>query len=386
MNLSSIAHAGRSLLRATFVRTARPTYAAPTLFRRVHTEGPSVEEVMQAFKRVSLTKAQPEDPKFESQNAGWQQVLTERRAAIDVGSGTTKITVADIDLANNAIVKIYHQYFMEVGLRKDLAAAVNEHLSQMIEQELIQTLQSMQETVGTACPVKWVGVGTSVFRRAKNTNELLDRVRKATQIDIRVIQQKEEAEIGFTSAVAVSGMKQEEVIAWDSGDGSFQISSLIDGKLEMYGAEFAYVGALEALFTHRKQAFSPQLSPNPVNRDEALALVDIICSKLPPLSHWLADHKKQIVTFGDNMSLFSCGRIATGSSCFTQEQVWKGIEQVCSKSDEELGQFPNRRKAVVGLILLYAMMKHCGMQQVHYFPANGNCEGMLITSHLWKQV
>lgn len=307
------------------------------------------------------------------------------RAALDVGSAETKLTVADVDTETNKIVHTWHKSYKNVELRKDLAASSDSCLSERIEKKLIDTLKEMKEATGQFATQEWVAVGTSVFRKAKNGQEFLDRIKIETGISIRLISQMEEGEIGFLSAVAASRLNQEDVIVWDSGSGSFQISSLIDDRIEVYGAEFAFVPALEALFKNRGQPFSPDQSPNPVTVSETFDLVHSIRDNLPPIPSWLDEKNKQVISLGGKTSIFSLAEIAIGQSSYTKKQVWEAIIELCGKTDEQLSNFPEPKKTVIELILLYSVMDHCDLKSnVSYFPTNGCCEGILITPRYWK--
>lgn len=311
-----------------------------------------------------------------------EQVIV--RGSLDVGSGETKMTVASVNTETNQIEKILYQKYLVVELRKDLGSSTDGCLSEKIEKKLINTIRAMQEDVKPFGPQEWVGVGTSVFRTAKNSQEFLNRVEAATGISIRIIPQIEEGEIGFASAAGASREAPEEIVAWDSGSGSFQICSLINGKLEMYGDEFAFVPALEALFKNRNQPFSSDISPNPVSRTEALKLIETIRTKLPPLPSWIVENNKKVVSIGgEKICIFSIGTIATGQSTLTKEQVMQAILQHCDKNDDELSRFAHPKKVVVSLVLLYTVMDHCGFEKVLYFPTNGGCEGILITPRFW---
>lgn len=330
----------------------------------------------QLFNLESVEQQRP----LSKQEVVIQQVVT--RASLDIGSGETKVTIGDVNPVDNKITKIWHQSFKAVELRKDLGASKDGSLSQDIEKELIKTLKEMQWEVNTYCPSEWVGVATSVFRTAKNGKEFLGRVEEATGVKIHIIPQTEEGAIGFASAVAASGENPENILAWDSGSGSFQISSLIDGKVEIYGAEFAMVPAMESLYAIRQQIFSKDTSPNPVSKDEALELIEIIRKKLPELPSWLVKNQKKVITIG-GISIFSFGMQATGSSSIIKNEVLEAILQNCGKSDEQLSHFPNYKEAVAALVLLYTVMDHCGFDQVSYCRTNGSCEGLLISPKYW---
>lgn len=310
-----------------------------------------------------------------------QQLTT--RAAFDVGSGDLKITVCDVDPQTNKIVKIWLQKFTPVTLRKDLAQNPDGCLSQKVEDELIKSIKELQQEASQFHPQKWVGVATSVFRTAKNGQEFLDRVNAATGADIQIIPQVEEGKIGFASAVAASDLSPENVISWDSGFGSFQLSAMIDGKLEMYGAEFAFISTMEALFAARNQPYSPDISLNPINYVEALELIETIRSKLPPITPWLASNNKKVIAIG-GMSIFTYGEKVLGRTSFTKDELLVAIHEHSGKSDEHLSQFGNPKHVITALVLMYAIMEHCGFEEMTHCLTNGSCEGLAISPHYWN--
>lgn len=326
---------------------------------------------------VSSSYAQSEEQYFV------QQVLT--RAVLEIGSGETKIMVADVDVITNKIVTIWHQGFKKISLKKDVASSSDNCLSSGIEQEVISTILSMKEKVKQFRPVEWVAVGTSVFRTAKNGQEFLERVKQATNIEVRLLPQIEEAEIGFATAVEASGKSVKNTISWDSGSGSFQIASMENGKLEMYGAEFAFVPTLEALFAIRNQPFNVN-SPNPTSLEEALKLIKAVRANLPSAPLWLANNNKNVFGIGgDAGDLFHIGSVAAGRTTYTKEELFEAILQACDKSDEQLrGKFVKPEKVIIALVLMYTIMDHCGIKEVTYCPTIGSCKGMLLTPRLWK--
>lgn len=308
-----------------------------------------------------------------------------RRAAVDIGSGTTKLTIGDINTDTNQIVNILYQSIEPIELRRDLAANTDGYLSKNIEEQLISTFKEMKAKTRQYTPQQWFGIGSSVFRTAKNGQQLLSRLKTDVDVTIRLVSHVEEGEIGFNSAVAASKMNPEQVISWDSGTGSFQIATLIEGNIEVYGSEFGGVPALEALFVNRKQPFNQHLSPNPVTLIEASKLVKTIIAKLPAIPQWLkTKENKKIVGIGGIRSIFSLAEIAIGKSSYTKDQVWEAISKLCGSTDEQLAQFPEPKDAIVELILLYSVMTHCDIDTLSYFPTNGSCEGLLIMPRFWK--
>ncbi len=316
------------------------------------------------------------------------------RAAMDVGSAETKLTVADVDTETQKIVHIWYQTVKFVILRKDLAASQDGNLSSAIEERLLNALAELKVEAAQFNPKQWVGVGTSVFRKANNGQAILDRIKNEMNITITLVSQKEEAEIGFNSAVASTGLNPEEILSWDSGSGSFQIAGFNNGSyymlgeevfFEVYGKEFAYVAALEELFKLRGQPFS-LLTPNPISIGEAFELyMTIRNEKLPPTPNWLQNKRKQVIGIGGITCPFSIGQIATGQYTYNSEQLWGALKTLCGKTDEEFAEFPDPSGVVMSLILLLSVLDHCGFEEITYSPTNGSCEGLLITPQYWQQ-
>src|ERR1700722_7110643 len=124
-----------------------------------------------------------------------------RRAAVDIGSAETKLTVADVDTETNKILVIYYKGCTLVELRRDLAISNDGTLSRQEEEELTNFLNDFIKSTSYLSPQQWFGIGTSVFRKAKNGQEFLNRITATTGIPLYLASQAEEGEIGFNSAV-----------------------------------------------------------------------------------------------------------------------------------------------------------------------------------------
>lgn len=304
------------------------------------------------------------------------------RAALDIGSGTSKITVAKVDTDKDQITDFLYSNDADVKLKKDLTLSSSEYLSEKIQEDLLAVLQKFKQDVEDFNPEEWIGVGTSVFRTAKNGSALIDRIKNETEITILLVPQVEEASIGFYSAVAMSKISPEQLISWDCGSGSFQITSSVNGEQAMYNDEFGYIPALQALYEIRKKPFAPE-SPNPVSKEEIIQLIEKIDELLPLAPDWVSDKTKTVVGIGGETSLFSFAEKATGQTTFSKEQVLDAIYSLCGKTDAELGDFKNPDEVIVSLALLYSTMKHAHIDLVTNTLTNGVCEGLLVRPHYW---
>jgi len=152
----------------------------------------------------------------------------------------------------------------------------------------------------------------------------------------------------------------------------------------VYGAEFGEVPALQTLFKILNKPFLKNFSPNPLYAQDAFELIKAIQSQLPSIPDWMKKNDKQVIGFGGKNCVFNFGVIATGKTTYSKEEVFTAILNECGKTDEQLTQYPVR-EAIVGLILVYSIMDHCGFETVTYAKTNGSCEGMLVSPHFWER-
>lgn len=304
----------------------------------------------------------------------------ETRAALDIGSGQTKITIADVNTVSNKIVCIHQQSVKFVFLRKDLAMSPEGILSKTIQSHLIETLNEMQQASAIYNPVKWIATGTSVFRQAQNSQEFIEETEKATGIKIQVISQAEEAEIGFHSALGVSQEERDNIISLDVGSGSFQTTCLIDGKLHMYGSEIGSQAVFDALFEIRKQAFSIEHNIHPLSYGEVMGIIEKVKTRLQSPPEWIVNNKRKIIAIG-NGNIFPTSWMEK-NLILTPEKLLHSVLSVIGRDKTDIREFNDPGSAII-LLIYYALMECCGIEKIHYHVTNGGCEGLLTHERYW---
>jgi exopolyphosphatase/guanosine-5'-triphosphate,3'-diphosphate pyrophosphatase len=165
------------------------------------------------------------------------------RAAFDVGSGTTKLTVARVEVqngpTNNAsllapsgkIVEILGEGHIDVLFGHDFKqSAERKILSDKIFQQGLEAIRNLkakaEKLAGSQVgELQFAGIATAVFREASNGSQFIETVKRELGIPFSVISQDEEAQIGFvTACAAVPDIAVSNVLSWDSGGASFQIA------------------------------------------------------------------------------------------------------------------------------------------------------------------
>ena len=232
-------------------------------------------------------------------------------ASIDVGSGMTKFVIAILRRSahNNRSIQVIEQIEKPIPYGVDLKSSNDGFLSQEIQLQGLKLFHDIRRSLNTwkneNCSkyygIDVVGVGTEVFRKAKNGQDFLKLVESETDIKIDLISQEREAIIGFRTGEAAlmtidSDVFQEhfdfdygkELVVYDSGGGSTQITWIgrnrktIEGsseeeRLEKVLKPYGLAQVLQELLMlqNKKQ----KDTPNPVTFETAMDLTDSLISQ-----------------------------------------------------------------------------------------------------------
>jgi exopolyphosphatase/guanosine-5'-triphosphate,3'-diphosphate pyrophosphatase len=312
------------------------------------------------------------------------------RAAVDVGSGGLKVTVAKIDPLSQKIHKIVYSKEHSVPLKRDMQVGGNSEFSQEIQQTALNTLANLQTELEPHKPQEWTGIATAASRQAKNGQKMYDKIEQELGMRISIISQQEEGRLGFLTAAAVSEVPQDLLVSFDSGSGSFQLTTQINGELEVIEGQLGHIPSLEVLMNLRGQTLDFSTLPEPVTLEEASLLVQEMRGRLPELSpafiQKLKDPNTVVVGIGNENFIFAMGSTAVGKKTYTKAELWSAIEKHAGKPASEMQNFSKPHESVLGMVLLYTIMDGLGIDQLTYSYANGSCEGLLIDANYWAPV
>lgn len=240
-----------------------------------------------------------------------------RRAAFDIGSGMSKMQVSDIDLSAGRVVATLFAEEREVLFAADWkASGARAQLSDEIQLRGLEVLEALRKIADELGATQMRGVATEVFRKAKNGGLYLERVAEELGIRASVIEQTEEARLGWLTAVAAlpSEADASSVVAWDSGGGSFQISARLGAQeVVCYNGAWGSTVATEALMTRIQgiEYSGGESSPNPVSADQAQQLIEVIRATMEPPPSWLAEALRS-----DTSRLVGIGASGKHVDCF----------------------------------------------------------------------
>lgn len=313
-----------------------------------------------------------------------------RRAALDIGSALTKLQVADVDMKTNRIVNVVMTKLVNLGFSQDLAETGADAFSEGIQLQAIKILAELKKEADQHNPVSYQGVATAAFRKAKNNQQLTQRIEKEVGIRIRTIDQQEEGVLGFLTAIALTDADPENTITWDTGGGSFQLTGRCDGDYTVLLGDLG-MASLHHTITHviQKRESQAAQSPNPIHPKHAKETLDVISSKIGSvpscLISKLKDPKTRVLDL-HSPTLFPDNRL------YSLADVAGLLKQRIGLSDEELREKPHLENAdsralaesVSYPLMVYAIMKQLDIPQASSVIAPGNMAGVLISEKYWK--
>lgn len=352
--------------------------------------------------------------------------VVKRRAAFDIGSGSTKFQCSDYSCDKQLILRTIFQEERPVLYGADFLKSHNGTISESIQEIGLQTLHDLKVKGEELGVEEYSAIATEVFRKASNGMEYLQRIRSEIGIPVQLLTQEMEAVLGYKS---VTSFDKSIPIVWDSGASSFQISmnsSLITSNNDEYeydiiqkkkdsvelstymdsiGASVANRLFVESIRNENVRHYRSDI--NPVTEAESMQLIHLLQQRLPPPPSWLTQANVTVGAAGVNNSIFKLccdvlsDEIANSTATmntdrsetvtsFTRDQATQALYACLNQTNDELQKYVNFAYAdstnpiVIKLSLLVAVMQHTGIQHVRTFPSVGSCPGVICEKKYWQ--
>ncbi len=144
-----------------------------------------------------------------------------RVAAIDIGSNSVLLTIAEAGSPQPIPLTIVHDEGRIVGLSKGMLNYGG--ITPEAEERAAHCLKDYRRAIETFKPEKVVATGTEVFRRARNGETVRAQLSEALGSQIRILSGDEEAEMSFWSCQKEHPQKSVEKIVFDIGGASTEL-------------------------------------------------------------------------------------------------------------------------------------------------------------------
>jgi exopolyphosphatase/guanosine-5'-triphosphate,3'-diphosphate pyrophosphatase len=153
----------------------------------------------------------------------------ERIAAIDVGSNSVRLLVAEYDPASGLSIvdELKDQPRLAAGLARTGC------LNDAAMDRAIQALGRMREVCQRRGVRRIVAVATAAVREAENGPWFVRRVRQELDIPLRIIDAETEAALSYRSVAHHFPLAGERALVADIGGGSLEVIGAVDGLVEL---------------------------------------------------------------------------------------------------------------------------------------------------------
>jgi exopolyphosphatase / guanosine-5'-triphosphate,3'-diphosphate pyrophosphatase len=304
-------------------------------------------------------------PSTNSKNTSHQPTpakgCAENHAALDIGSGSTKILTASVDICLQKIIKIYWQESQSIKIKESLKTNKNK-IPESILTEAVFVIEKWKLKNKNSNIKSYAAVATEVFRQANNGAEFINKLSETTGIPIRIIDQTEEAQLGFWSAMTSSQKSAEDILVWDIGGGSQQMTTYSpkDG-FRYYKAKLASVSFKDLIvkLKNKKNA----ASPNPMGIKlslQAAKEAQLYAKKDIPLDFKNQIKDKQIIGIGGVHGKSILNQTSNPYSVLDLQDILLSKSQL---SDTEIkSEYPETEITNVALVL--GFMKYLEIKKV----------------------
>lgn len=312
----------------------------------------------------------------------------ERRAAIDIGSGGTKVAIADVDTETNQIIQIILDTSFSVPYQASLDKSIDGTFDQETRALGLKTFREIKELADQHQVQKIAAIATSAFRKSNNSKEYILEIEKESGINVLIIPQREEGEIAFFSVIASGEFNPKKVVVWDIGTGSLQITTANTSEgLTVYMAEQMGSVAFKnyIISTLQESDLEDIITPNPISEEDlkaAESYARAFARKAYPIIKQKIQDESTVIGIG-RLFYHSIRPLAAEGDVITRSGLREFIENSLNKTDEELNN-PFAHVDVTNCILTLAIMKALHIQEILPIETT-TTRGLLVSPTYWEK-
>jgi len=310
-----------------------------------------------------------------------------RRAAFDIGSATTKLKVAEVDICRQRIIKVLLRGERPVFYRDDVGGSdgrppVFSEARMARGIAVIDELKLQASSLGSSA---FAAVATSAFRRAANGVELVARIKDQTDIDVSIISQQQEAVLGFRGAVLALGVSQQDALVWDVGGRSMQFCNRCQpaDSFSVYQGKLASGQMRDHIIRVIQSKPEGHPTPNPITPAEAAAAINwveqqVARDALKPVRDKLADPKTIVLGIGALKYYAGKG----DPNGYSRSDLERQLSELIGATDAQIGG-DYAATAVSDRLLIVAFMRALGIERVQLADVD-LANGLLIAPQHWQ--
>jgi len=280
-------------------------------------------------------------------------------ASIDIGSNAVRLFFANVYELKGAPVA-EKASLIRIPLRLGEDVFETGCISETRVENLMKTMHSFKLLMDVYQPVDYIAIATSAMREACNNKEIIERIKKETGINVRIIDGNEEATIVSATNNIKTGEKYSYTMYVDVGGGSTEISVLKNHVLIDSGS-FS-IGTIRIL-------------GDKVDEKEWDKLI-----------LWLKKFKNDfgkiyMVGSGGNINKLSKLYSTQSDSSLSLPNLRQGYKKLCSMTlqqrIEEMGMRPDRADVIIPAAEIFLFIMKVTKSDFIFVPRIGLSDGLI---------
>ena len=152
-------------------------------------------------------------------------------AAIDIGSNAARLLITEVMDSPNGNTEFIKLNLVRVPLRLGFDVFERGEISKPKVKKVVETIKAYRHLLNIYEVKHVIAAATSAMRDAKNSEDILRRVKLETDIDIEIISGDKEASLIYENHVAENMDKDHSYLYIDVGGGSTELTFFAEGKL-----------------------------------------------------------------------------------------------------------------------------------------------------------
>jgi len=318
---------------------------------------------------------------------GLHQVQTKTviRAAIDIGSGATKLRVAEVDLNQKKVIKVLVDEQRAVSYQQALSEGGDVRFNEAVMKRGIEAIEELKKIALENRAQIVIGIATAAFRKAQNGDEFVRKIKEHTDVTVFIVDQAIEGELGFLAVEATKPVDENTMVVWDIGGGSLQLTMMVDEKMKIYRGHEASVPFRNYVIQNiQGRDIKNYTSPNPMTvdeMDEAEKHARMLAKNVDRLfKERLKENDTQVYGIG---SIFSRGiEPLIVKNPFTAKDIRDAIVPLAGRTDEELGGGEFVDVLITNSLLVMGFMEELEIPDVEVVDVN-IADGAFFLKQFW---
>ncbi len=286
---------------------------------------------------------------------------SKRLAVIDLGTNTFHLLIAKVHPQGSYHVMVREKVPVMIG-KNGISQGI---ISEDAQQRAINTLRQFKSLIDQEHVDQVYATATSAFRNAKNGQQLADKIKAETAIDIQIINGDQEADYIFYGVNEALHLAQEKALIMDIGGGSVEFI-ICDSQHVLWKRSFE-IGAQRLLDQFH---ITDPISPQDVKAllqyfDDQLTALHTACQQYQPVTLIGAsgtfdtlseiDAHQEGITLTENQTELP----------LSYDRFFNIHDEITRKNREERLKIPGMIEMRVDMIVVATWLIHYVLEQYH---------------------